>query len=127
MDLAPVAAIVKKNKRLGERPSQEFNAAHERKGRDTQNKHGGGATEWTRIGGSERLVAGRKEGGGGLIRRQIDLFSHLVLQIRTVSFCNNFSQQAAPVHLHSEAGNKTNTPRFKSNLTKWRLAVCRCK
>lgn len=32
MDLALVAAIVKKNKRLSERPSQEFNALHEKTG-----------------------------------------------------------------------------------------------
>lgn len=76
MDFAPAAAIVKENKRLSERPSQEFNAAHKKKKRKrTQNKHGGGG---------ERLVAGGRRWrgtAGGLICRQIDLFFHLVLQI----------------------------------------------
>lgn len=105
MDLAPVAAIVKKNKRLGERPSQEFNVPDGKRGKTHKTNAAVAAEQQSGLGAVE---AGEK---GELIRRQIDLFSHLVLQIRPVSFCNNFSQQAARVHLHSEAGNKTNTPR----------------
>lgn len=33
MDLAPAAAIVKENKRLSERPSQEFNAVRKKRGK----------------------------------------------------------------------------------------------
>lgn len=62
MDLAPAAAIVKKNKRLSKRPSQEFNAAHEKTGKIQQ--HSGGAAECTRNSKSKRLVEG--ESGRGV-------------------------------------------------------------
>lgn len=63
MDLAPAAAIVKKNKRLGERPSQEFNAAHEKRGK-IQKTNTAAALQGGLSGssGNKRLLAGEKGG-----------------------------------------------------------------
>lgn len=81
MDFAPAAAIVKENKRLSERPSQEFNAAHKKKkkrGKEHKTSTVAAASDSLREGGGGGDGGG---GGGRLICRQIDLFFHLVLQI----------------------------------------------